>query len=72
MFNPKRFAAGTLRGVANQLDPEPPHMETALRLLGWHYDGNHWTYQAGLSTEPGATTAAPPGVVRYHWPEELR
>ena len=38
------LVARGLRAFANRLDPEPPHMREALRLLGWVWDGAHWCY----------------------------
>lgn len=71
MQHVKCLAARALRGIANRLDPEPPHMEAALRLLGWGYDGQHWTYYAAgcvpTTTQTGNATS---GVVTYYWPDK--
>lgn len=44
MLNLKCGAARVLRAVANRLDPEPPHMEAALRLAGWTWNAPLGTY----------------------------
>jgi hypothetical protein len=42
LSNAKRLVALVLRGVANRLDPEPPHQQEALKLLGWHWNETQW------------------------------
>lgn len=64
------YVARALRAAANRLDPEPPHMEQALRLLGWQYDGMHWFYSFTGTTQSSSGSTPPPapyGTIEWHF-----
>jgi sulfite exporter TauE/SafE len=50
-----RWVARALRAAANRLDPEPPHMQEALRLLGWAWDPGVGTYTSAPSGTANAS-----------------